>query len=80
MTIIFAMMKQQHQEHINQIKESNKQALEMAQQSIKKMAEKMTAMYNSVQAAENYNANPNKEEVRRNQRKQNPMHPKEQKS
>ena len=77
---MFAIMQKQNQDQLNQMKESNKQALEMAQQSIKKMAEKMTAMYNSVQAAENYNANPNKEEVRRNQRKQNPMHPKEQKS
>ena len=77
---MFAIMQKQNQDQLNQMKESNKQALEMAQQSIKKMAEKMTAMYNSVQTAENYNANPNKEEVRRHQRKQNPMHPKEQKS
>ena len=32
---MFAMAKQQHQYQINQMKESSKQALEMAQQSIK---------------------------------------------
>ena len=46
-------MKQQHQEHINQIKESNRQALEMAQQSINQMEYQMTVMYNSVKAAGN---------------------------
>ena len=33
--MMFAMMQQQHQEQLNQIKERNKQALKMAQQSIK---------------------------------------------
>ena len=43
-TMMFPMMHQQHQEQINQMKESNKQALEMVHQSIKQMAEQTTAM------------------------------------
>ena len=51
-TMMFDMMHQKNQEKINQIKESNKQTLEMAQQSIKKMEEQTTEMYNNLQAVE----------------------------
>ena len=47
---MFVMMQQQHQDNPNQMKESKKQALEMAQQTIKKIAEQMTTMYNNLQA------------------------------
>ena len=69
MTMMFAMIQQQHQEYINQMKESNKQALEMAQQSTKKMAEQMTVMYNKLYATEKENYNPNKEKGQFHQRK-----------
>ena len=49
---MFAMMNQQHPDQLNRMKESNKQVLEMAQQSIKKMAEQMTEMYNNLQVVE----------------------------
>ena len=49
--MIFSMMQQQQQDQLNQMKGSNKKALEMAHQSIKQMSEQMMAMYNSVQAA-----------------------------
>ena len=59
--MIFSMMQQQQQDQLNQMKGSNKKALEMAHQSIKQMSEQMMAMYNSVQAAEKENVDPNKE-------------------
>ena len=46
---MFAMMQQQHHDQTNQMKESNKQALEMAHQSIKQMVEQMMVMYNNLQ-------------------------------
>ena len=49
---MFAMMNQQHPDQLNRMKESNKQVLEMAQQSIKKMEEQTTEMYNNLQAVE----------------------------
>ena len=49
---MFAMMHQQHQEKLIQMKESNKQALEISHQPIKQMVEQTTAMYNNLQAAE----------------------------
>ena len=42
--MMFAMMQEQHQEQMNQMRESNKAALEMAQQSMKEMAAMMKAM------------------------------------
>ena len=64
---MFAVMQKQHQEQLNQMKERNKQDLKMAQQSMKKMAEQIMVMYNTVQVAEKYNAEPNKEKGRRRQ-------------
>ena len=58
--MMFDVMHQQHQEQINKMKEINKQAHEMAQQSIKQMAEQMAAVYNNLQAAKNDNSDPNK--------------------
>ena len=46
----------------------------MAQQSIKKMAEHMTSMYNNLQAEENENTDRKKEKVQRHQRKKNIVH------
>ena len=56
------------------MKESNKQALKMAQQSIKQMAEYMTGMYNNQQASEKENADPKKEKEQRHQRGKKPVH------
>ena len=56
------------------MKESNKHALEMAQQSIKQMAEQMKEMYNNIQAVEKENDDPKKEKVQHHQRKQNLVH------
>ena len=56
------------------MKEGNKQALEMAQQSIKQMAEQMKLMYNNLQAEEKDTDKPNKEKGQRHQRWKNPMH------
>ena len=67
--MMFDVMHQQHQEQINKMKEINKQAHEMAQQSIKQMAEQMAAVYNNLQAAENDNTDPNKKKWQRHQRK-----------
>ena len=67
-------MHKQHQEHLNKMKEINKQDIEMAQQSIKKMADHMTSMYSNLQAAEKKNYNPNKDKEQLHQRKQNPVH------
>ena len=52
----------------------NKQALEMAQQSIKKIAEQMTMVYNNLQAEEKENDNPDEKKGKLNQRKQKPVH------
>ena len=65
---MFSITQKQHQEHFNQMKERNKQALEMVQQSIKQMAEQITAMYNNLQAGEKENDDPNKEKVQCHQR------------
>ena len=72
-TLMFDMMHQKHKEKINQIKGSNKQTLEMAQQSIKKKSEQMTAMYNNLQEAEKENDNNNKDKRQLHQRKK-PVH------
>ena len=72
--MMFAMMHKQHQEQLNKMKEINKQDIEMAQQSIKKMADHMTSMYSNLQAAEKKNYNPNKDKEQLHQRKQNPVH------
>ena len=59
--MMFYMMQQQHQDQLNQMKEINKQALKMVQQSINQMAEQIMAMYSSVQAAKKENVDPDKE-------------------
>ena len=51
------------------MKESYKQALKMAQQSMKQIAEQMMVMYNIVQAKEKENDDHNKEKGRRRQMK-----------
>ena len=65
----FSMMQHQHQDQLDQMIESKKQALEMAQHSITQMAEKMTVMYNNLQAEEKDNDDPNKDSGQRHQRK-----------
>ena len=71
---MFAMMQKKHQEQLNQMKESNKQALEMAQQSIKHIADHMAAMYNNLQVVEKENEGPNKYKGQLHQRQQNQVH------
>ena len=46
--MMFAMMQQQHQEQLNQMKESNEKVMEMAQRTIKEMAAQMTALVNAM--------------------------------
>ena len=46
--MMFAMMQQQHQEQLNQMKDNNKQALEISQQPIKQIVDQMMEMYNNL--------------------------------